>query len=139
MSGLEATTGSAAPPLSFGRAVSEVNRAGELVERPRTGFGPPSATRSGLAAVRRDRASTGGTLTVDSCTRVGALAAARRAVRTGVELDGYPILAHGRRPPGSSARASASSPSRYGTVRRVRSVFSPRCWTPGSTPPRADP
>ncbi|WP_326770476.1 methylaspartate mutase (plasmid) [Streptomyces sp. NBC_01591] len=97
MSGLETATGPATLPLSFGGAVSAASRAGELVVQPRMGFGAPSAMRSGLEAVRHARARTVGTLTVDSYTRVGDLAAARRAVRRGQELNGYPIVAHGPR------------------------------------------
>ncbi|MFJ6016552.1 methylaspartate mutase [Streptomyces sp. NPDC092952] len=80
---------------SFGRSVAEAARTGELVVQPRMGIAEPSAMRAGLLAVHRSRARTAGTLTLDSYTRVGDLRAARRAVRAGEELNGYPIITHG--------------------------------------------
>ncbi|MCG8914807.1 methylaspartate mutase [Actinokineospora sp. PR83] len=55
------------------------------------GFADPAAMRAGLLATRDARATTVGTITVDSYTRVGDLAAARRAGASGTPLNGYPI------------------------------------------------
>ncbi|MEU0405592.1 methylaspartate mutase [Streptomyces sp. NPDC006197] len=68
--------------------------AGRLVVQPRMGFGDPGRMRAGLARTRAATAHTAGTLTVDSYTRVGDLAAARAAVADGSRLNGYPIAAH---------------------------------------------
>ncbi|OLR93679.1 methylaspartate mutase [Actinokineospora bangkokensis] len=72
----------------FGAAV---RAAGELVVQPRMGFADPRAMRAGLLATRGARATTVGTITVDSYTRVGDLAAARLAAERGTPLNGYPI------------------------------------------------
>ncbi|MFE1953514.1 methylaspartate mutase [Streptomyces sp. NPDC059524] len=93
MTGAGTTPGPGRGP-SFGQVVAEAARAGELVVQPRMGLATPAAMRSGLVAVHGARARTVGTLTLDSYTRVGDLDEARRAVRTGEELNGYPILAH---------------------------------------------
>ena len=68
-----------------------VRAAGELVVQPRMGFGNPAEMGAGLAAVRTARASTVGTITLDSYTRVGDLAGARAALEAGAQLNGYPI------------------------------------------------
>ncbi|MFJ6750697.1 MULTISPECIES: methylaspartate mutase [unclassified Streptomyces] len=80
---------------SFGQVVDQARRAGELVVQPRMGFGTPGAMRDGLAAVRSARAHAVGTITLDSYTRVGDHAAARRALSAGEDLNGYPIVVHG--------------------------------------------
>ncbi|WP_043731854.1 methylaspartate mutase [Streptomyces zinciresistens] len=72
-----------------------VRDARELVVQPRMGFGPPRRMRRGLRATRDADATSVGTLTLDSYTRVGDLAAARRAVTEGTDLNGYPLLTHG--------------------------------------------
>jgi methylaspartate mutase epsilon subunit len=69
--------------------------AGVLVVQPRMGFGPLDRMRAGLTAVRDCRASTVGTVTLDSYTRVGDFDSARRALRAGDELNGFPLAAHG--------------------------------------------
>ncbi|MGW1212273.1 methylaspartate mutase [Streptomyces sp. NPDC002499] len=69
--------------------------AGVLVVQPRMGFGPLERMRAGLTAVRDCRASTVGTVTLDSYTRVGDFDSARRALRAGDELNGFPLEAHG--------------------------------------------
>ncbi|MGW4383663.1 methylaspartate mutase [Kitasatospora sp. NPDC004531] len=76
--------------------VRERSRAGELVVQPRMGFSAPEQMRAGLEAVRASRATTVGTITVDSYTRVGNHGSAREALRTGTPLNGYPLVAHGR-------------------------------------------
>ncbi|MER7535778.1 methylaspartate mutase [Streptomyces sp. NPDC097704] len=84
----------AAPAADFGRFVATSAAAGRLVVQPRMGFGDPARMRAGLARTRAATAHTAGTLTVDSYTRVGDLAAARAAVADGARLNGYPIAAH---------------------------------------------
>lgn len=85
-----------AGPVDFGEFV---RRAGALVVQPRMGFGEPARMRAGLLATKQARATTAGTITIDSYTRVGELARAQRALHTdpgvAVELNGYPIVAHG--------------------------------------------
>ncbi|MFF7776874.1 methylaspartate mutase [Streptomyces tanashiensis] len=78
----------------FGGFVAASTAAGRLVVQPRMGFGDPERMRAGLAQTRAATAHTAGTLTVDSYTRVGDLAAARAAVAEGTRLNGYPIAAH---------------------------------------------
>ncbi|MFF4870753.1 methylaspartate mutase [Streptomyces sp. NPDC000961] len=79
---------------SFGAFVAGSAAAGRLVVQPRMGFGDPGLMRAGLARTRAATAHTVGTLTVDSYTRVGDLAAARAAVAEGASLNGYPIATH---------------------------------------------
>ncbi|MEU0124010.1 methylaspartate mutase [Streptomyces albidoflavus] len=74
---------------------SYVRDAPELVVQPRMGFSSPVRMRAGLLATRSADATTVGTLTIDSYTRVGDEAAARRAVDEGVDLNGFPIVTHG--------------------------------------------
>jgi methylaspartate mutase epsilon subunit len=83
----------AAHPVDFGEFV---RGAAGLVVQPRMGFGSQEHMRAGLAATKRAEATTAGTITLDSYTRVGDLAAAERALRTGAELNGYPIVTHDR-------------------------------------------
>ncbi|WP_028648817.1 methylaspartate mutase [Nocardiopsis sp. CNT312] len=81
-------------PVSFGAFVSASRDRGRLVVQPRMGFGDPERMRTGLAATRAARAATVGTITLDSYTRVGDHAAARRAIAAGgAALNGYPIVA----------------------------------------------
>jgi methylaspartate mutase epsilon subunit len=82
------------PPGSFGGFVARAHQAGELVVQPRMGVSSPRAMRAGLLATKRAIATTVGTITLDSYTRVGDHANARAALRRGVELNGYPIVAH---------------------------------------------
>ncbi|WP_420919002.1 methylaspartate mutase, partial [Streptomyces lonarensis] len=65
-----------------------------MVVQPRMGFSDPAAMRRGLAATRAAGATTVGTLTIDSYTRVGDDASARACLDDGVPLNGYPITAH---------------------------------------------
>ncbi|WP_426362197.1 methylaspartate mutase [Streptomyces sp. E-08] len=83
-----------APAPHFGAFVAASTAAGRLVVQPRMGFGDPGRMRDGLARTRAATAHTAGTLTVDSYTRVGDLAAAHAAVAEGSRLNGYPIAAH---------------------------------------------
>jgi methylaspartate mutase epsilon subunit len=84
-----------APAGSFGRFVADVAAAGDLVVQPRMGFAWPEAMRAGLARTRALDAATIGTITLDSYTRTGDHASARRALAEGIPLNGYPIVAHG--------------------------------------------
>ncbi|WP_329613114.1 methylaspartate mutase [Streptomyces brevispora] len=86
---------SAAPP-PFGSFVAAGAAVGRLVVQPRMGFSDPRAMRTGLARTRAATATTVGTLTIDSYTRVGDLAGARAAVDEGARLNGYPIATHPR-------------------------------------------
>ncbi|MFR9676947.1 methylaspartate mutase [Streptomyces sp. TR06-5] len=79
---------------SFGGFVAAARRAGRLVVQPRMGMGSPTAMRAGLRATRDARALTVGTVTLDSYTRVGDLAAARGALADGAGLNGYPLVTH---------------------------------------------
>jgi methylaspartate mutase epsilon subunit len=79
---------------SFGSFVSRAHRRGDLVVQPRMGMSGPAAMRAGLVATKRARATTVGTITLDSYTRLGDHASARAAVTSAAELNGYPIVAH---------------------------------------------
>jgi methylaspartate mutase epsilon subunit len=79
----------------FAGFVRAAAAAGRLVVQPRMGFGELPRMQAGLTAVRDCRATTVGTITLDSYTRVGDYASARRALREGAELNGFPLLAHG--------------------------------------------
>nr|BAD08366.1 glutamate mutase E-chain [Streptomyces halstedii] len=78
----------------FGAYVRSVHRRGELVVQPRMGFSGTVEMRAGLAATRAADAATVGTITLDSYTRVGELAAAEEALRSGIALNGYPIVTY---------------------------------------------
>ncbi|MFI5660544.1 methylaspartate mutase [Streptomyces sp. NPDC051684] len=85
----------ASAPVAFGRHVAERAAAGSLVVQPRLGFATTERMRGALEAVRAARADTVGTLTLDSYTRVNDHAAAAEALRTGANLNGFPLVAHG--------------------------------------------
>ncbi|MFD7611487.1 methylaspartate mutase [Streptomyces sp. NPDC059828] len=65
-----------------------------MVVQPRMGMADPQRMRGGLLATRDADAVTVGTITLDSYTRTGDLAAAREALAEGVGLNGYPIATH---------------------------------------------
>ncbi|TCO54078.1 methylaspartate mutase [Actinocrispum wychmicini] len=79
---------------SFGGFVKQAQRAGALVVQPRMGMSSPPLMRAGLLATKRAAATTVGTITLDSYTRLGDNESARAAVAAGAELNGYPIVAH---------------------------------------------
>ncbi|MEU3692140.1 methylaspartate mutase [Streptomyces narbonensis] len=81
-------------PGSFGAFVSAARAAGRLVVQPRMGMSDPRAMRAGLAATKAADATTVGTITLDSYTRVGDQTAARRALAEGVPLNGYPLVTY---------------------------------------------
>lgn len=89
------TAGATGSATGFGGFVARAAAAGDLVVQPRMGMSDPGAMRAGLLATRRAAAATVGTITLDSYTRTGEIAAARRAVAEGVGLNGYPIVGHG--------------------------------------------
>lgn len=79
---------------SFGGFVNAALSAGDLVVQPRMGMSDPQWMRAGLLATKRAVATTVGTITLDSYTRVGDHDGARRAIAGHIELNGYPIVAH---------------------------------------------
>ncbi|MFE9374880.1 methylaspartate mutase [Streptomyces sp. NPDC006711] len=83
-----------APVGDFGAFVRRAHRAGRLVVQPRMGFGDPGAMREGLLATRSADATTVGTLTLDSYTRIGDLAAIDTALSEGIGLNGFPIVSY---------------------------------------------
>ncbi|MEU4930123.1 methylaspartate mutase [Streptomyces yokosukanensis] len=80
--------------VGFGAFVRRAHDAGHLVVQPRMGMSSPDRMRAGLLATRDAAATTVGTLTLDSYTRVGDLESAKLAVLEGVALNGYPIVSH---------------------------------------------
>ncbi|MET9146582.1 MULTISPECIES: methylaspartate mutase [unclassified Streptomyces] len=81
-------------PVDFGAFVRAAGADGRLVVQPRMGFGDPGLMREGLVAAKEADATTVGTLTLDSYTRVGELAAVEEALREGIKLNGYPVVNH---------------------------------------------
>ncbi|MFD6875474.1 MULTISPECIES: methylaspartate mutase [unclassified Streptomyces] len=92
--GVQREPGAPEPDASFGGFVARAAAAGQLVVQPRMGFGDPRRMRAGLERTKGAVATTVGTLTIDSYTRVGDVAAARAAVAEGSALNGYPITTH---------------------------------------------
>ncbi|MCB5163541.1 methylaspartate mutase [Streptomyces bambusae] len=88
------TGAGAAPVPSFGAFVAAAAASGRLVVQPRMGFCDPALMRTGLERTKAAAATTVGTLTIDSYTRVGDEAAARASLAEGVPLNGYPIATH---------------------------------------------
>jgi methylaspartate mutase epsilon subunit len=81
--------------VGFGAFVKEAQDVGDLVVQPRMGMSDPAEMRRGLLATKRATATTVGTITLDSYTRVGDIEAARGALARGGALNGYPIVNHG--------------------------------------------
>lgn len=87
--------GPPAPAIqSFGGFVGAARRSGHLVVQPRMGMSDPYLMREGLGATRAASATTVGTITLDSYTRLGQHEVARRALSDGVALNGYPLVAY---------------------------------------------
>ncbi|MFD8498686.1 methylaspartate mutase [Amycolatopsis sp. NPDC059657] len=86
-------------PVDFGAFVRKMGGAasGGLVVQPRMGISAPEEMRAGLMATKAANATTVGTITLDSYTRVGNLKAADTALREGIGLNGYPIVNHPRK------------------------------------------
>ncbi|MBL1082469.1 methylaspartate mutase [Streptomyces actinomycinicus] len=82
--------------VGFGAFVRRAHDAGHLVVQPRMGMSSPHRMRAGLLATRNAAATTVGTITLDSYTRVGDLESAELAVLEDVALNGYPIVSHDR-------------------------------------------
>lgn len=80
--------------MNFDEFVAYRHAAGELVVQPRLGFADPAAMRAGLAATKGANATTVGTITLDSYTRVCDTESVAHALRTGIALNGYPIVNH---------------------------------------------
>lgn len=78
--------------MSFGGFVRQRHAAGALVVQPRMGMADPVLMRRGLIATRSAAATTVGTITLDSYTRVGEFLLIERALRDGAALNGYPIV-----------------------------------------------
>lgn len=105
MTGIEPPRGlrpvrQAPTPVDFGEFVRREGGGGRLVVQPRMGFGDPVRMREGLLATREADATTVGTITLDSYTRVGDLEAVESALRQGIDLNGYPVVSH---PPATTA------------------------------------
>ncbi|OON81122.1 methylaspartate mutase [Streptomyces tsukubensis] len=83
------------PRGRFSRHVREAHAQGRLVVQPRMGFADLATMREGLIQAREADAATIGTVTLDSYTRVNDHDSARQALRTGAELNGFPLVAHG--------------------------------------------
>src|SRR5580693_361052 len=81
-------------PSPMGAFTARMHRAGRLVVQPRMGFTDVDAMRRGLLATRAAAPATIGTITVDSYTRTGDQASARRAIEDGRDLNGYPLAAY---------------------------------------------
>ncbi|MER6100567.1 methylaspartate mutase [Streptomyces sp. NPDC001728] len=79
---------------SFGAFVAAAAADGRLVVQPRMGFSDPHLMRAGLERTKAAAATTVGTLTIDSYTRVGDAAGARASLAEGLPLNGYPIASH---------------------------------------------
>jgi methylaspartate mutase epsilon subunit len=84
----------ASTAAGFGDFVARAREVGRLVVQPRMGMSDPAVMREGLLATKGASATTAGTLTIDSYTRVGDLPAARKALAEGIALNGYPIATH---------------------------------------------
>ncbi|MDN3356435.1 methylaspartate mutase [Actinomadura sp. DC4] len=84
-----------ATPGSFHAFMERARATGTLVVQPRMGFGTAERMRAGLIATKNADATTVGTVTLDSYTRVADFAAAERALREGNALNGFPIVTHG--------------------------------------------
>ncbi|MFF9076783.1 methylaspartate mutase [Streptomyces sp. NPDC014872] len=89
-----APAGPDASGTGFGAFVRRAHDAGRLVVQPRMGMSDPDRMRTGLLATRDAAATTVGTLTLDSYTRVGDLESAQLAVLEGADLNGYPLASH---------------------------------------------
>ncbi len=90
--------------------VARARAAGLLVVQPRMGMADPGAMAEGLRAVAQAGASTVGTITLDSYTRVGDHASARQALAAGQPLNGFPLVVHGAAVTAEVVRAGQAGP-----------------------------
>ena len=82
-------------PGWFTRFMADQKRRKSLVVQPRMGFGSTEQMRRGLLAVQQADATTIGTITLDSYTRVNDYQAAYQALVDGHDLNGFPLVTHG--------------------------------------------
>lgn len=80
--------------VDFHSFVMAASRRGRMVVQPRMGVPDLADMGARLLALAALPFPTIGTLTVDSYTRVGDLAAARRALLSGEPLNGFPLVTH---------------------------------------------
>lgn len=79
----------------FGGFVARNRAEGRLIVQPRMGFGDPAEMRRGLEAVRAAGLPAIGTVTLDSYTRQNDHDRAAMAGESGVDLNGYALVAMG--------------------------------------------
>ncbi|GAA2822925.1 methylaspartate mutase [Kribbella solani] len=79
---------------ALGEFVARAQQAGRLVVQPRMGVSDAAEMRAGLQLTKAAAATTVGTITLDSYTRVGDHDSASAALAAGIDLNGYPIVAH---------------------------------------------
>lgn len=79
----------------FGGFVARNRAQGQLVVQPRMGFGNPQEMRRGLDAVRAANLPAIGTITLDSYTRQNDHDRAAMARESGIDLNGYALVAMG--------------------------------------------
>ncbi|WP_326566376.1 methylaspartate mutase [Amycolatopsis rhabdoformis] len=82
-------------PGRFTRFIRQAAKEKRLVVQPRMGFGTVEQMRAGLEAVSEVGATTVGTITVDSFTRVNDYSSAQLALKKGEDLNGFPLVTHG--------------------------------------------
>lgn len=80
---------------AFGSFVHDRASSGRLIVQPRLGFSSPARMRAALQRVKAADATTVGTLTLDSYTRVNDDDSAQRALAGGLDLNGFPLVVHG--------------------------------------------
>ena len=78
----------------FGTVVAEAAHDQRLIVQPRMGMADPVEMRAGLLAVKAAKATTVGTITLDSYTRCNDDESVRRALAGDARLNGYPIVVH---------------------------------------------
>ncbi|WP_326953250.1 methylaspartate mutase [Amycolatopsis sp. NBC_01286] len=79
----------------FSSFVAEHRRSRTLLVQPRMGFSDPAMMRRGLHAVAEAGVPAVGTVTLDSYTRTGQHDLAAMSLESGVQLNGYPLVALG--------------------------------------------
>ncbi|WLQ35987.1 FAD/NAD(P)-binding protein [Streptomyces castrisilvae] len=97
-------------PADLNAHVARAAEDGRLVVQPRMGMALPGDMAAGLRAVADSQVRAVGTITLDSYTRVGDHAGARRALDEGLPLNGFPLVAHGPEITRSVAGAAGDLP-----------------------------
>lgn len=85
--------------MNYGRSIFHEfvkSQKGQLIVQPRMGFSDFDTMRNGLLRVKQVDGPTIGTITLDSFTRTGDFASARKAIEEGHVLNGYPIVSYGK-------------------------------------------